>query len=115
LVCKLLTILNGARIIWSRFILIFDLNAFQIIDEENLNSQKNDIKLKRFRYIECLISNNVKLFGLKLYFRLTTYTVIDLSDGDRWLGSFRAVPCMKKKLYRLNWNTRYYYVCFTGK
>lgn len=62
-----------------------------------LKFTKNDITFKRFRYIECLISNNVKLFRLKLYFRLTTYTVIDLSDGDRWLGNFKAVPCMKKK------------------
>jgi len=54
--------------------------CISIIHEENLNLPENDITVKRFKYIECLISNNGKLFRLKLYLRLTTYTIIDLSD-----------------------------------
>jgi len=79
-------------------------------------TEKKGIILKRFRYIGCLISTNDKLFGLKLYLWLTTYTVVDLSDWDRLLGNLNVVQwnhVWKKKLYHLNWYMRY--VCFTGK
>lgn len=53
--------------------------------------KKKGIILKRFRYIGCLIFNNDKLFGLKFYLWLTTYTVVDSSDWDRLLGNLNVV------------------------